>query len=60
MQEFFELKLGNMTMKEYGRNFLELLRYVEFIKEEKVKYKRFLSELPFFIKARSNLISHRL
>jgi hypothetical protein len=37
MQEFFELKLGNMTMYEYERKFVEFLRYVEFIKYEKVK-----------------------
>jgi hypothetical protein len=37
MQYFFELKLGNMTMDEYKRNFLELIRYVSFIGDEKVK-----------------------
>jgi hypothetical protein len=37
MHEFFELKLGNMTMEEYENKFLELLRYEGFIKEEKVK-----------------------
>jgi hypothetical protein len=46
MQEFFELKLGSMTMEEYARKFLELLRYVVFIKDEKVKIQRFLSGLP--------------
>lgn len=30
MQEFIELKLGSMTLKEYENNFLELLRYVGF------------------------------
>jgi hypothetical protein len=39
MQEFFELKLGNMTMEEYEKKFLELLRYVDFIRDEKVKIK---------------------
>jgi hypothetical protein len=43
MRDFFELKLGNMTMEESEKNFLELLRYVGCIKEEKVKIKRFLS-----------------
>jgi hypothetical protein len=43
MQEFFELKLGNMSMDEYENNFLELLRYVGFIKEEKLKMKSLLS-----------------
>jgi hypothetical protein len=50
MQEFFELKLGNMTMEEYEKKFLELLRYVGFIKREKVKIQRFLSGLPSFYK----------
>jgi hypothetical protein len=37
MQELFELKLGNMTIDEYERNFLELLKYVSLIMDEKVK-----------------------
>jgi hypothetical protein len=37
MQEIFELKLGSMTMEEHDKKFLELLRYVNFIKDEKVK-----------------------
>jgi hypothetical protein len=41
MQEFFELKLGSMTMEEYEKKFLELLRYVDFIKDEKVKIQYF-------------------
>jgi hypothetical protein len=32
MQEFFEIRLGSMTMEEYGNNFLGLLKYVGFIK----------------------------
>ena len=43
MQEFFEPKLENMTMQEYGKNFLELLRYVYFIRDEKVKIQHFIS-----------------
>jgi hypothetical protein len=46
MKEFFELKLGNMTMDEYDRRFFELLKYVGFKKDEKVKIQRFLSGLP--------------
>jgi hypothetical protein len=34
MKDFFELKLGSMTIDEYERRFLELLKYVSFIKEE--------------------------
>jgi hypothetical protein len=50
MQEFFELKLGSMTMIEYENKFLGLLKYVGFIKDEKVKIQRFLSGLPSFYK----------
>ena len=46
MEEFFELKLGSMTMDAYEKTFLELLRYADFIKDEKVKIQRFLSGLP--------------
>jgi hypothetical protein len=43
MKEFFELNLGSMTMYEYERLFLELLKYVGFNKDEQVKIQRFLS-----------------
>jgi hypothetical protein len=49
MKEFFELKLGNMTIDEYKRRFLELLKYVSFIKDETVKIQGYLSGLPPFI-----------
>jgi hypothetical protein len=45
MKEFFELKLGSMTIDEYECRFLELLKYVPFIKEETVKIQRYLSVL---------------
>jgi hypothetical protein len=48
MQEFFEIKLGSMTMDEYERIFLELLRYVGIIKDEKVKIQRFMSGILTF------------
>jgi hypothetical protein len=50
MQEFFKLKLGSIIMDEYEKKFLELLRYVDFIGDEKVKNQRFLSGLPSFYK----------
>jgi hypothetical protein len=50
MQDFFELRLGSMTMAEYENKFLGLLKYVGFIKDEKVKIQRFLSGLPSFYK----------
>jgi hypothetical protein len=46
MKEFFELKLGSMTIDEYEQSFLELLKYVPFIKDEAVKIQRYLSGLP--------------
>ena len=48
MKEFFEIKLGTMTMEEYEKWFFELLKYVDLIKDEKVKIQRFLSGLPSF------------
>jgi hypothetical protein len=47
MKEFLiELKIGSMTIDEYKRRFLELLKYVPFIKYEAVKIQRYLSGLP--------------
>jgi hypothetical protein len=36
-KEFYELKLGQLTIDEYINKFLELIRYVPYIKDEKVK-----------------------
>jgi hypothetical protein len=49
MKELFELKLGSMTIDEYERRFLELWKYVSFIKDETLKIQRYLSGLPSFI-----------
>jgi hypothetical protein len=49
MKDFFELKLGSVTIDEYERRFLELLKYVSFIKDETIKIHRYLSGLPSFI-----------
>jgi hypothetical protein len=46
MKELFELKLGSMTIDEYERRFLELLKYVPFIKDETVKIQSYLNGLP--------------
>jgi hypothetical protein len=48
--DLFELRLESMTMGEYENNFLGFIKYVGFIKEEKVKIQRFLSGLPSFYK----------
>jgi hypothetical protein len=45
-KEFYELKLGQLTIDEYINKFLELMRYVPYIKDEKVKMQRFISGLP--------------
>jgi hypothetical protein len=55
MKDFFELKLGSMTIDEYERRFLELLYYVPFIKDETIKIQRYLSGLPSSI---SDKIQH--
>jgi len=36
-KEFYELKMGYMTDEEYTRRFLEFLRYVPYLTEEKEK-----------------------
>ena len=46
IKEFHELRLGQQTMEEYVNKFLELLRYVRYIKDEKVKVQHFMSGLP--------------
>jgi hypothetical protein len=45
-KDFYELRLGQLTLDEYVNKFIELLRYVPYIKDEKVKMKLFISELP--------------
>jgi hypothetical protein len=45
-KEFYELRLGQLTIEEYINKFLELIRYVPYIKYEKVKVQRFISGLP--------------
>ena len=51
-KEFYELKMGSMTNEEYTRKFLELLRYVPYLKEEKTKTHRFISGLLVAFKDR--------
>jgi len=49
-KEFYELRLGSMTMKELCSKFLSSLRYVPYLADEKPKIQRFLSSLPIFFK----------
>ena len=46
MEEIFKLKLASMIMDSYEKKFLELFKYADFIKDEKVKIQRFLSGIP--------------
>jgi hypothetical protein len=46
MKEFFELKLGSMSIDEYEIILLELLKYVPFIKDKTINIQRYLSRLP--------------
>ena len=39
MKEFFEFKIGSMTIDEYERRLLEMLKYVAFIKDDKLRFK---------------------
>jgi hypothetical protein len=45
-KEFYELNLGKLTIDEYIKKFLEMMRYVPYIKDEKVKMQWFISGLP--------------
>jgi hypothetical protein len=49
MKDFFELNLRIMTIDDYERIFLELLKYFTFIKHEKVKIQIYLNGMPSFI-----------
>jgi hypothetical protein len=46
MKEFYELQLGQMMMDDLINKFLELLRFIPYIQEHKVKIQQFLSFLP--------------
>jgi hypothetical protein len=45
-KEFYELKLGQLTIDEYMNKFLEPMRCVPYTKDEKVNMQRFISGLP--------------
>ena len=51
-KEFYELRLGAMTMKELCSNFLSLLRCLPYIIDEKTKIQSFLSCFPIMFKER--------
>ena len=51
-KEFYDLKLGPMSMKELRSEFLILIRYVPYITYENTKIQHFLSYLPASFKDR--------
>ena len=46
VKEFHELRMGSMTMDAFINIFLDMLHYVPYIKDEKVKIQQFLRCLP--------------
>ena len=46
IKELHELRLGQLTLEEYANKFLELLRYVRYTMDDKVKIQHFLSGIP--------------
>ena len=46
IKEFHESKLGQMTMEKYANKFSQLLRYVKYIRDDKLKIQHLLSGLP--------------
>ena len=59
MGEFFELKLGNLTMEAYEKRFFGLLTYANYIKDEKVKIQIFLSGLATFYRGKIQYDMHK-
>ena len=49
-KDFYELRMGSMTNDEDTSRFLELLRYVPYLREEKAKVHRFISGLSIAYK----------
>ena len=49
---FYELKMESMIAEEYTTKFLELLRYVLYLTNEKAKVQRFFSGLPLLFRDR--------
>jgi len=50
-KEFYDLNVGALTYEEHMTKFLELLRYVPYLKNENTKVQRFISGLPLAFKA---------
>ena len=48
LREFHELRMGSMNMDGFINKFLDLLHYVPYIKDKKVKIQQFLGCLLDF------------
>ena len=46
VKEFHELRMGSMTMDSFINRFLDMLHYVPYIKDGKVKIQQFLGCIP--------------
>jgi len=46
------IKMGSMIDEEYTTKFLDLLRYVPYLKDEMTKFQRFFSGLPLTFRDR--------
>ena len=46
VKEFHELRMGSMTMDDFIKIFLDLLHYLPYIKDKRVKIHHFLGCLP--------------
>ena len=49
-KEFYELNMGSLIDEECTTKFLELLRYVPYLKDEKTKVQRFINRFPLAFK----------
>ena len=58
-KEFYELKLGSMTMKDLNNKFLSLLRYVPYLVDEKPRYSDSLDVYLIILKIELNMITQR-
>lgn len=55
-KEFYELIMSYLISDEYVTNFLEMLRYVPYIKYAKTKIQRFISGFPMIFRDKSDLL----
>lgn len=49
-KELYVLKMGSMIDEEYMTKFLEMLRYILYLKDKKEKVQRFISGFPLAFK----------